>query len=434
MSAFPFLCLYSAPSSLLQSVTDEIIAEAKLKKKTTPVADATKKKNTKSTSTKTDRLEDDIDDEIVQSATRSKSSTKPAAKSSTAPTASASKSPSSAATPSPASTSYSGPVALDSTGWEEWKDFDKFASKEEEAEFLKWQKIIEDEEKIVDAELAAEEEERLSNEIDDDVDEDELDENVDEDEGEDEDEYINDEMDELTPEELEELDKREIDIIENEDAEEDDVDSIDDRDEIDVRSTVDGLEEPLELDPFPDAPVKPSRSHIRSSPSVIKGGIRTRMLNVGGEQVMEISGTDEPDDIDDEEDGDENEPEWEDDVDMSEVENSEQQDPTSEVGRGVGGVLFTRDEIMTLSEKDLVESYTKGSGRGGQKLNKTTSCVHLLHLPTGTRVKCQFSRDLQANRQRARTIMKLRLEELLLGAQSRTAQKAAKERRKKDRK
>ena len=84
-------------------------------------------------------------------------------------------------------------------------------------------------------------------------------------------------------------------------------------------------------------------------------------------------------------------------------------------------------------QKDLVESFTKGSGRGGQKLNKTSSCVHLLHLPTGTRVKCQFSRELQANRQRARVIMQRRLEELLLGTASRTAIKAARVRKQKDR-
>ena len=100
-------------------------------------------------------------------------------------------------------------------------------------------------------------------------------------------------------------------------------------------------------------------------------------------------------------------------------------DPESQVGGGVGGVFFSRKDIVELSEKDLIESFTKRSGRGGQKLNKTNSCVHLLHLPTGTRVACQFrSRPLQANRHRARSTMKLRLEELLLDAASRTAIKA----------
>jgi hypothetical protein len=103
------------------------------------------------------------------------------------------------------------------------------------------------------------------------------------------------------------------------------------------------------------------------------------------------------------------------------------------VGRGVGGVFFSRKDIMELDEKDLVEAFVKGSGRGGQKVNKTNSCVQLVHLPTGTRVKCQFSRSLTANRARARTIMRQRLEELLLGAQSRTQIKARKERKKKDR-
>ena len=187
---------------------------------------------------------------------------------------------------------------------------------------------------------------------------------------------------------------------------------------------------------LPSPPRQPKKpASYSSSRGVVSNGVRTRMLNVGGEQVMEISGVDD-DEADDDADAEENEDGW-DDADGELDANSEARlhalDPESQVGRGVGGVFFSRKDIMELSEKDLIESFTKGSGRGGQKLNKTNSCVHLLHLPTGTRVKCQFSRDLQANRQRARSIMKLRLEELLLGVASRTAIKAKRVRKAKDR-
>ena len=50
----------------------------------------------------------------------------------------------------------------------------------------------------------------------------------------------------------------------------------------------------------------------------------------------------------------------------------------------------------------LVEKFVHGSGAGGQKINKTSSCVYLKHLPTGLEVKCQGERSREANRQIAR--------------------------------
>lgn len=62
-----------------------------------------------------------------------------------------------------------------------------------------------------------------------------------------------------------------------------------------------------------------------------------------------------------------------------------------------------------LKESDLQEHYTLGSGSGGQKINKTASCVNLLHLPSGLRVKCQAYRTREANRKRARTLLSMKL-------------------------
>ncbi len=50
----------------------------------------------------------------------------------------------------------------------------------------------------------------------------------------------------------------------------------------------------------------------------------------------------------------------------------------------------------------LVEKFIQGSGAGGQKINKTSSCVYLKHLPTGLEVKCQGERSRETNRQLAR--------------------------------
>ncbi|GBC43386.2 formamidopyrimidine-DNA glycosylase [Rhizophagus irregularis DAOM 181602=DAOM 197198] len=60
---------------------------------------------------------------------------------------------------------------------------------------------------------------------------------------------------------------------------------------------------------------------------------------------------------------------------------------------------------IELNEQDLIESFVKGSGNGGQKINTTSNCVDLKHIPTGIRVQCQKTRSLQQNRNIARKIL-----------------------------
>ena len=64
--------------------------------------------------------------------------------------------------------------------------------------------------------------------------------------------------------------------------------------------------------------------------------------------------------------------------------------------------LERRMAALGIRENDLVEKFILGSGKGGQKINKTSSCVYLKHLPTGIEVKCQASRSRETNRQTAR--------------------------------
>lgn len=95
--------------------------------------------------------------------------------------------------------------------------------------------------------------------------------------------------------------------------------------------------------------------------------------------------------------------------------------------------LETRMATLGIEEEDLIEKFILGSGSGGQKINKTHSCVYLKHPPTGIEVKCQSSRSRELNRYTARKELCDELEERILGRQSRQRQKIEKIRRQKRR-
>ena len=57
---------------------------------------------------------------------------------------------------------------------------------------------------------------------------------------------------------------------------------------------------------------------------------------------------------------------------------------------------------LGIREEDLLEKFVRGSGSGGQKINKTSNCVFLKHLPTGVCIKCQVDRSREMNRFLAR--------------------------------
>jgi peptide chain release factor len=67
--------------------------------------------------------------------------------------------------------------------------------------------------------------------------------------------------------------------------------------------------------------------------------------------------------------------------------------------------LRQRMQELGVSENDIEESFIRSSGPGGQKVNKTSSCVHLLHVPTGLSVKCQRERSQVLNRYLARRLL-----------------------------
>jgi protein subunit release factor B len=64
--------------------------------------------------------------------------------------------------------------------------------------------------------------------------------------------------------------------------------------------------------------------------------------------------------------------------------------------------LGQRMGALGIAESDLLEKFVRGSGAGGQKINKTSNCVFLKHLSTGVCIKCQMDRSREMNRFLAR--------------------------------
>ena len=95
--------------------------------------------------------------------------------------------------------------------------------------------------------------------------------------------------------------------------------------------------------------------------------------------------------------------------------------------------LEQRMQNCSLFEGDIEETFVRSGGAGGQKVNKTSSCVHLKHIPSGLAVKVQNSRSQPLNRYYARKQMCELLENKLLGKESPEAKKIEKIRKQKDR-
>ncbi|MBL4693848.1 peptide chain release factor-like protein [Candidatus Gracilibacteria bacterium] len=96
-------------------------------------------------------------------------------------------------------------------------------------------------------------------------------------------------------------------------------------------------------------------------------------------------------------------------------------------------VFVAKAEELKIKAEDITESYVVGSGKGGQKVNKTSSCVVLKHLPTGTIVKCQKHREQSRNRVSAYKILILKIEEQIKGKDSDRAKRIFKIRKQKQR-
>jgi protein subunit release factor B len=95
--------------------------------------------------------------------------------------------------------------------------------------------------------------------------------------------------------------------------------------------------------------------------------------------------------------------------------------------------LERRMSNCNLVESDIEEKFVRSGGAGGQKVNKSSTCVHLKHIPSGLAVKVQKSWSQGLNRYYARKQMCELLENKLLGKESPEAKRREKIRKQKDR-
>ena len=93
--------------------------------------------------------------------------------------------------------------------------------------------------------------------------------------------------------------------------------------------------------------------------------------------------------------------------------------------------LIKKMETLNIYEKDIKESFVRSGKKGGQHVNKTSTCVYLKHIPTGIEVKCQEERSQSLNRYKARVILIKKIDQLVKGKESEEIQRIEKIRRQK---
>lgn len=94
-------------------------------------------------------------------------------------------------------------------------------------------------------------------------------------------------------------------------------------------------------------------------------------------------------------------------------------------------VLLARMKKLGVAEKDIEETFVRSSGPGGQKVNKSSSCVFIRHIPTGLSVKYQRERSQALNRFLARRLLLDKIERMQKGLVSRERERIEKIRRQK---
>ena len=76
----------------------------------------------------------------------------------------------------------------------------------------------------------------------------------------------------------------------------------------------------------------------------------------------------------------------------------------------VDAPLRERFARLRVRPEEVDERFVRGSGAGGQKINKTSSTVCVVHRPSGVEVRCQRERSQSVNRLLAWTELAEKLE------------------------
>jgi protein subunit release factor B len=98
--------------------------------------------------------------------------------------------------------------------------------------------------------------------------------------------------------------------------------------------------------------------------------------------------------------------------------------------------LAQRMAALGVRESEIEESFVRSGGHGGQNVNKVSTCVQLIHRPTGVQVKCQETRQQGLNRYIARRLLLDKIEEKKNGfvaAQRAELEKIRRQKRKRSR-
>ncbi len=60
-----------------------------------------------------------------------------------------------------------------------------------------------------------------------------------------------------------------------------------------------------------------------------------------------------------------------------------------------------KEKLLSITAKDFQWDFVRGSGKGGQKKNKTSSAVRCRHIPSGALTWCEETRSQLQNKRKA---------------------------------